>query len=93
MTRLDSREAFSFDQELAYFEDKVLKVCVECGSLVPKCGETVLDCPECGEDDSLFLAEDLEADDGQPDEMQEWEGLADAGYGTDEDYGCFDSEW
>lgn len=28
-------------------------------------------------------------DDGQPDEMQEWEGLADAGYGTDEDYGYY----
>jgi hypothetical protein len=27
--------------------------------------------------------------DGQPDEMLEWEGLADAGFGTDEDYGYF----
>lgn len=30
--------------------------------------------------------------DGQPDEMLEWEGLADAGYGTDEDYGCYDGD-
>ncbi len=33
-------------------------------------------------------------DDGQPDEMLEWEGLADAGYGTDEDYGgCGGEDW
>ena len=29
-------------------------------------------------------------DDGQPDEYTEWQGLADAGYGTDEDYGYYD---
>jgi len=33
--------------------------------------------------------------DGQPDEMQEWEGLADAGFGTSEDYGDYgdDGGW
>ena len=37
--------------------------------------------------------DDDDYDDGQPDEMQEWEGLADAGYGTDEDYGYYGEEY
>lgn len=41
------------------------------------------------EDDEYY---DEDYDDGQPDEMLEWEGLADAGYGTDEDYGYYGDE-
>jgi hypothetical protein len=44
-----------------------------------------------GPEDDYYkdMDDDQYDDDGQPDEMQEWAGLADAGYGTDEDYGYY----
>ena len=49
-------------------------------------------CPDCGERGSDFNAE---SEDGLSDVEADAMTLASAGWGTDEDYGCFDSgdEW
>lgn len=82
---VDSREAYTADEQ-AIFEALADLATMETIEAIED-GECDIDA------DWIDPSGGYEPDfDGQPDEMQEWEGLADAGYGTDEDYGYYGGE-